>query len=221
MAPQTLLAPSMKEVIVDTASDGVWVNRTPRQLSWTVFEGTTPGNIRNSVSAEHDPWPVLIEINGTFPTCGLGGSLQVGNKRHSSSSGLVWQIQKLDSVIDGKLPDDLDSESIFSKLIGHKISNSFSGDLYLSCRMNFVDDRVQTKAPQFMSLGFSAINELYEISALSTPAARIWRPTDEYYWRAIGHVFGEATAVGMSAAKSEHDYNYKTGFQIWRYNKQF
>ena len=34
-------------------------------------------------------------------------------------------------------------------------------------------------------------------------------------------IFGEATAVGMSAEKSDHDYRYKTDFQIWRENQEF
>ena len=34
-------------------------------------------------------------------------------------------------------------------------------------------------------------------------------------------VFGEATAVEMSAARSDHECNYKTDFEIWRENKEF
>ena len=33
--------------------------------------------------------------------------------------------------------------------------------------------------------------------------------------------FGEATAVGMSTKNSDHDYNYKTDFEIWRGNQEF
>ena len=41
------------------------------------------------------------------------------------------------------------------------------------------------------------------------------------HYRALDHVFGEATAVGMNAAKSDHDYKYKTKFQIWKENQEF
>ena len=34
-------------------------------------------------------------------------------------------------------------------------------------------------------------------------------------------IFGEATAVGTSAEKSDHDYNNKTEFQVWKYKKEF
>ena len=35
------------------------------------------------------------------------------------------------------------------------------------------------------------------------------------------NVFGESTAVGMSAAESYHNYNYKTDFEIWREDQEF
>ena len=44
---------------------------------------------------------------------------------------------------------------------------------------------------------------------------------DGSHWMIPDHVFGEATAVGMSAAKSDHDYRYKTGFEIWRGHQEF
>ena len=67
-----------------------------------------------------------------------------------------------------------------------------------------------------MDLGFSNINELDEISGLSTPATRIRSPTDVVHWSAPDHVFGEATAVGMSEANSDHEFNHKTEFKIWK-----
>ena len=44
---------------------------------------------------------------------------------------------------------------------------------------------------------------------------------DGSHWSAPYHVFGEVAAVGMSAAKSNHDYNYKTDFEIWKENQEF
>ena len=57
--------------------------------------------------------------------------------------------------------------------------------------------------------------------SLNTPATSIRRPTDGFHWSAPDHVFGEATAVGMLAAKSDLDYRYKTDFEIWRENQEF
>ena len=79
----------------------------------------------------------------------------------------------MDAVVDGKLPDDLDSASIFSNVIGHKISDGSRYDLYLQCTMNFAGDVLQNQAPQFMYLGLLAINTLIESGVVGTPAARI------------------------------------------------
>ena len=66
----------------------------------------------------------------------------------------------MDAVVDVKLLDDLDSASIFSKVIGHKISDGSIEDLYSRCMMNSAADVVQTQAPQFMDMGFLTINTL-------------------------------------------------------------
>ena len=72
-----------------------------------------------------------------------------------------------------------------------------------------------------MDLGLPSINTLNESGFLGTPDTKIRRSMDGSHWTATDHVFGEATAVGMSEAKSYHDYNYKTYFEIWRGNQEF
>ena len=72
-----------------------------------------------------------------------------------------------------------------------------------------------------MGLGFLAISALDESSNIITIATRIQIPMDGSHLIAPKHVFGEATAVGISDTKSEHDYNYKTECQIWNENKEF
>ena len=103
---------------------------------------------------------------------------ELGNKQQSTSLGFVGQSQKLDAVVDEILPDDLDLTSIFSKVIGHKLSNSSSRDLYTRFRMNFAADPIQTQTSQFMDMGLFAINALDEGNGLSTPANIIQRPMD-------------------------------------------
>ena len=44
---------------------------------------------------------------------------------------------------------------------------------------------------------------------------------DGAHWIAPNHSFGETTAVGVSEAKSDYDYNYKNKFQNWKENKEF
>ena len=171
--PQTLFTPETKEVVVDAASGGTWVNRTPRIVNRTGIYGITPDEICNAVIVEHSPSPVPIGIFSTSPPCVLNRSLHFANKRQSTSPGLGGNTQKLDAVVDGKLPNYLYSASIFSKVIGHKLSDSSSGDLYLRCRMNLAGDVFQIQTPQFMDLGILTINNFYESSVLRTPATRI------------------------------------------------
>ena len=73
---------------------------------------------------------------------------------------MVRQPQKLDAAVDKKLTNDLNLMSIFSKVIGGKLSDSSNGDLYRRCRMNFADDTVHNQIPQFMYLGLLTINAL-------------------------------------------------------------
>ena len=144
LAPQTLFTPATKEVITDAASGRAWVNRTPRQGIRTGVYRITPGEILNAVSLKDAPSPVRIGIVATSPAFGLNASLQVENKLQSTSPTSVGNAQKLDAIVDEKFPNDLYYVYIFSNLIGHKVSNGSSGDLFLCCRMNFADDVFQT-----------------------------------------------------------------------------
>ena len=87
--------------------------------------------------------------------------------------------------------------------------------------MNFADDTVQTQTPQFMDLVFSTINTLDESSGISTPAIIIQKPMNGSHWSAPNHFFGGTTELGVSEAKLDYDYNYKTEFQTWKENKEF
>ena len=69
-------------------------------------------------------------------------SLQVANKQKSTYPTLVGNTQKFDAVVDRNLTNDLDSASISSKVIGHKLSHGYIGDFYLCFRMKFADDVV-------------------------------------------------------------------------------
>ena len=158
VAPHMLLIPTTNKVVADAALRSAWVNRTPPRGSRTGVDGSTPGDMGPVVRVKHSPSPVLIIVVGTSPLCGINGVLQVVKKWQSTSPYVVSNKQKLDAGVDQRLPDDLDYASIFSKVIVHKLSDGSGGYLYLRCRMNFVADVFQTKAPQFMDLGLLAIN---------------------------------------------------------------
>ena len=127
--PQTVLISDMKEVVADPACCGAWVNRTPKQAISTGVGKSTPCNVCNHVSIKQAPSPFPVGMVSIYPPCGLSWILQVDKKRQYTSPGLGGKTQKLDAVIDGNFPDDLNSVSIFSKLIGHKLSDGSSGEL--------------------------------------------------------------------------------------------
>ena len=105
------------------ASGGARVNRNPQQVSWMGVNKIIPGNICHDVSVKNSPSSVLVEVVVTSSPCGINGNLQVANKRLSTSPALFGNTQKLDAAVDGKLTSDLDSVSIFSKVIGHNLSD--------------------------------------------------------------------------------------------------
>ena len=185
---QTLSTTETKEVVADAASGGVWVKRSPLQVSRTGFDGITPGNVCNAGSVEHIPTPFIFVSVTTSPPCGLSGSLQVAKKYQYTSPGLGGNTQKLDAIVDGNLPNDMDYAPIFSKVISHKLSDGSRNDLYLRFRMNPVNDHVQTQSPHFMDMGLLDINTLNESGVLSTPATSIQRPVDISHWSVLDNV---------------------------------
>ena len=72
-----------------------------------------------------------------------------------------------------------------------------------------------------MDLVLLAVDTSDEFVILGTPATRIRSQTDGSHWSAPNHVFGEATAVGMSAASSYQDNSYKTDFGFFGGNQDF
>ena len=192
-----------------------------RRVSRTGIDGSTPCNIGNAVRVIELSSPVLIGIIGTAPPYGLNVSLDVGNKRKSTSPGLVRKSQRLDTAVDRKFPNNLYSTSISSKVISDKLYDCSSWDLYTCCGKNFAADPVQTHTPQFVDLGIYTINESDEGSGLSAPNNIILNLTDGPIGERLIIFLAKPTAVGVIEAKSDYDYNYKFDFQIWNKNKEF
>ena len=119
----------MAKIIADKAEGGPWIHRNLRQVSRTGIDGSTPGDIGNSIGIVENSSLSLIGIIGTAPPCGLNLIQEVGDKWKSTFPGLVRKSQKLDVVVDRELPNNIDLTSIFSKVIGDKLPNSSSQDL--------------------------------------------------------------------------------------------
>ena len=65
------------------------------------------------------------------PTMGHSGSQDILNKRQSKYPRVRRNTQQFDASVDGNLADDRDSKAIFSNVLGHKLSDSLSADIYL------------------------------------------------------------------------------------------
>ena len=65
------------------------------------------------------------------------------------------------------------------------------------------------------------MNTSNKLGVLGTATTRIISPIDGSHWLTLDHVFQEATAVGMSAARSDQDYSSKNYFDIWREIQEF
>ena len=97
------------------------------KVNRTGVDGSTPGDICNTASVKHAPSPVLFGIVSTSPPCGLNGSLKVINKRKRNSSDFGGKTQKLDAVVEKKIPTNVH----FIKLIGQKLSDGSINEIYL------------------------------------------------------------------------------------------
>ena len=188
---------------MDMARGSARVNQTPRHVIRTGRDSSTQGGTCIAVISTHVNYQVLLGRPTVSPSCGISGRSQVGKTRESTSQDEIRNAQKLDTAVDIKLPDDWYSESVFIKVIGRELSHISNDDLYLRCWMNFLSNVVQTEAPQFVIFGIPAFNTSNEFIILRTPATRFKMPMGRYHWSASDRVFGKATLVRMSAARSD------------------
>ena len=121
--PHALAMPTTKEFITDTARSSVRVLWTPVHVRRTCRDNTTPGDCTVSLSSPRMNSPVLIEGTTVSPACELIGSLGILNKYGSTGSVEIGYTKKFDTSIDGIFSKDVDSKTIFRKLIGQELSH--------------------------------------------------------------------------------------------------
>ena len=161
--------------------------------------------------------PDMIGIVVTnAPTCGLKVFQDIWDIRQSTSPYLRYS-NKLDTSINRLFTNNLVALTIFTEVIGEKIYDSSSQDLYTRCRMNPAADSDNIPAPQFVDLGLFTINALDTGASLWTPATRVGRPTYVAHGSAPDHIFEKVSAV-RDDVRLNSDNNYRTGFEIWRGN---
>ena len=102
--------------------------------------------------------------------------------------------------------------AIFSKVLGLELSNSFSADICLSCRVIFTSNSAGTEALDFAHLELPTVNTSDELNPFGTPATIVRRPADGSYWSVPGHVFVEVTTVRIRGTRSYQNYSSGTDF---------
>ena len=172
-----LIMPTTKEVITDVARSSAHVLRTPGHVSRTGRDGTKPRNGYVVVRSPRDNGPVMIGATTVYPDCGIMGSLDILDKHGYTGSVEIRDTQKFDTLIDGELAEDGDSNTIFSKLIGQELSHGSRADIYSLFRMDFMSNVVKTEVPNFVNLGLTAVTASDEFSTFCNPADRVRSPT--------------------------------------------
>ena len=183
-SPYKLKMTHTMEVIMDTAYSNAQILWTLRSVSWMGGDNTTPGNCNVAVRSPWDNSPIFIEDIGFPPTRRHSGNLEILNKRQSTSPSINRNTQIFDAYVDGKLANDGDSMSIFSRLLGRELFHSPSADIFLRCRMDFKSNAIRTKATNFMDLGLPDVNMLYELNTFVAHATRIRMPAYGPHWYA-------------------------------------
>ena len=183
-------------------------------------DSTTTRDGNTYISPPRLNYPVLIGGGITVsPT--RTGSQNIVSPKGRTGSVEVRDAQIFNTSINGNLTNNGDPTPTFSKVIGKELSHKSSVGIYLSCRVNFMRNVVGTEIPDFMHLGLPAVNASDELGSFGTPATRVGRPIYGSNWCVPGHVFGEATAVGVSGTRSEKNYSSKTDFETRRENQDF
>ena len=100
-----------------------------------------------------------------YPPCGLKVSPNIDDIWQSVTPYLR-KSNKLDTTIDGKLPNHTVAMPILTDVLNEKLSDSPSRDIYMRCRMNLTADLVNIPAPQFVDLGLSTIDTLDKYASI-------------------------------------------------------
>ena len=108
------MTPAVKEIFANVTSGNMWINRTPRKVSRTGINRTTPGNIVHACGISETSFTPLIGIIGaTALPCVLNASQDIGDIWRSVSSDL-GKSNKLDTSIHTQFTDNLVVPPIFT-----------------------------------------------------------------------------------------------------------
>ena len=164
--------------------------------------------------------PVRIG-GGTFVPPIIMGSQDIGIPKGATGPVEVRNAPIFNTCINGNFSVNEDPSSILRKVIGRELSNKYSANVYLRCRVNSMINDVGTETPDFVHLRLPAVNAANEFRSISNPANRSGRPKDGSNWLTPGNLIGGVATEIMSGTRSERKYSSKTDFETRKENQDF
>ena len=159
---------TMKGVITDAAWSSAHVLWTPGHISRTGRDATMSCDGYVVVRNPRDNRSVLIVDMVVPPTMGNSGSQEIIKKWQSTYLSVTRNSQKFDASVDRNLTNDGYYAAIFRKVLGRKLSNSLSANIYSRYRVDFTSNSVGTEASDFVYLRLLAVNTSDEINPFCT-----------------------------------------------------
>ena len=152
--------PLVKEIFVDVTSCNAWTNRTPRRIGRTGVDGSIlisspihSGMSKSSTPDYSDSSRTIISIGTSDttsePPCDPNVISKIGDIRQSATPDLR-DSNKLYTYVDGKFTNNLVAPLIFTDVLGDKLFNSSSRDIYARVGMHLESDPINYDTSQFV-----------------------------------------------------------------------
>ena len=201
-ALQTVLS---KEIVTDAARSGAHIFRTPRDVSRTGRDGSTPRDVNTSIVAARLTPPIQIfHSTSDFPT--RTGTQEIINPIGPAGPQWISKAKKLKTSINYFFAENRGPKPSFSKVVGCKDTADPRVDVNSRCGMNFGSDFVVTPNQNFVDFGIASVNTTDKLGSVSVPTTRVGIPKNSSDWLQQRHDFEEATADRVSETKENINY---------------
>ena len=106
------------------------------------------------------------------------GCQYIGSPMRSIGPQELRGAQPLETFIHIIYAKHRDPAPTWSKVIGHKLSDESSTDVYARCQMNLTHDAILEESPNFMNLGISSVHTSGKLGSIFIPTTIIGRRMD-------------------------------------------
>ena len=161
--------------------------------------------------------PVWTSTGPSVPPISIG-SQTIEGPRRTIIPQEVRNAEPLDASIHIIPSKHRDPTQSWSKIIGGKLANKSSADVYARFQMNLASDTALYESKNSIDFGLSHVDTTDEIGSVFAPTTRIGSATHGSDWIPRSHCISEATVDRVSAVKSKNHYNFKSEFET-RKNK--